>query len=330
MSYTNGTQTQSQSMNGLLEISTDTISASSITTNEITATNGTVDTLTVVNTISGTITNATNAVNSTNATNISTTQDNTNSGYLSWIKYTGSSFQDTFFSSNLFYNANENKIYADLNGIANNAINASYATTAGTATNAINSSKIGVDTTTTNASYYLTFVNNTTGNLIPYVSSNLSFNPITQMLTSTYATISQLTASNNIFINGTENATSLITGALRVLSGGMSVAQDIFLGGSINTTGDDTVGATLTVNGTGSSFANDLTVGDFLNADTLTATNGINGGSLSVSNNASVGAGLTVGGAITSPYMIANNASNFTLTYATINYNTCANVNVYR
>jgi hypothetical protein len=330
MSYTNGTQTQSQSMNGLLEINTDNISASSIITNDLTATTGSVDTLTVLNTITGTITNATNAVNATNATNatnISTTQDNTNSGYLSWIKYTGSSFQNTFFSSNLFYNANENKIYADLNGIANSAINASFATTATNATNAL---KIAVDTTTTNASHYLTFVNNITGNLIPYVSSNLSFNPITQMLTSTYATISQLTASNYIFINGTENATSVITGALRVLNGGMSVAQDIFLGGSINTTADDTVGGTLTVNGTGSNFANDLTVGDFLNVDTLTTTNGINAGSLSVSNNASVGADITVGGGITSPYMIANNASNFTLSYATINYNTCANVNVYR
>lgn len=330
MSYTNGTQTQTQSMNGLLEIDTDTITASSITTNEIIATDGTVDTLTVVNTINGTITNATNAVNSTNATNISTTQDNTNFGYLSWIKYTGSSFQDTFFSSNLFYNANENKIYADLNGIANNAINASYATTAGTATNAINASKIAVDTTTTSASYYLTFVNNITGNLIPYVSSNLSFNPITQMLTSTYATITELTASDYIFSNGTENATAIATGALQVLNGGMSVAQDFFLGGSINTTGDDTVGGTLTVNGTGSNFANDLTIGDFLNTDTLTTTNGINAGSLSVSSSASVGSDITVGGAITSPYMIANNASNFTLSYANIQYNTCASVNVYR
>jgi hypothetical protein len=306
-------------MNGLLEINTDNISASSIITNDLTATTGSVDTLTVLNTITGTITNATNAVNATNATNatnISTTQDNTNYGYLSWIKYTGSSFQNTFFSSNLFYNANENKIYADLNGIANSAINASFATTATNATNAL---KIAVDTTTTNASHYLTFVNNITGNLIPYVSSNLSFNPITQMLTSTYATIT-----------GAENATSVITGALRVLNGGMSVAQDIFLGGSINTTADDTVGGTLTVNGTGSNFANDLTVGDFLTTDSLNTTNGINAGSLSVSNNASVGAGLTIGGGITSPYMIANNASNFTLSYANIQYNTCANVNVYR
>ena len=306
MSYTNGTQTQSQSMNGLLEINTDTISASSITTNDLTATDGTVDTLTVVNTINGTITNATNAVNSTNATNIKTTQDNTNFGYLSWIKYTGESFQDTFFSTNLFYNANENKIYADLNGIANNAINSTNST------NATNASKIGVDTTTTNASHYLTFVDNITGTLFPYVSSYLSFNPITQMLTSTNATI-----------NGTDDSTSLATGALRVLNGGMSVAKDFFLGGSMNIAVDNTIGGTLTVNGEGSSFTNELSVGD------LIATDGINGGSLSVSNGASVGADLTLGGGITSPFIICNDAINYTLQYSNIQYNESASLNVY-
>jgi len=236
MSYTNGTQTQSQSMNGLLEINTDTISASSITTNDLTATDGTVDTLTVVNTINGTITNATNAVNSTNA------------------------------------------------------------------------SKIGVDTTTTNASHYLTFVNNITGTLFPYVSSYLSFNPITQMLTSTNATI-----------NGTDDSSSLATGALRVLNGGMSVAKDFFLGGSM-----DIAGA-LTVNGEGSSFTNELSVGD------LIATDGINGGSLSVSNGASVGADLTLGGGITSPFIICNDAVNYTLQYSIIQYNesSATGLNVY-
>ena len=266
MSYTNGTQTQSQSMNGLLEISTDSISASTITTDTLTATNATIDNLTATNPISGTI---------TNSINILPVQDNTNFGYLSWIKYTDGSFQPSNYSSSLFYNASENKITADLHGIADNATNATFATSATTATNAV---KIGVNTTTTNATHYPTFVNALTGNLFPFVSSDFTFNPVSKMLTSVYATVSELTTNSYIFNYGSENATSLATGALRIINGGMSVAQDFFLGGSINIAGDNTVTGTLSVAGNSNSITKDLTVGSFLNANSITSTNGINGG----------------------------------------------------
>ena len=97
---------------------------------------------------------------------------------------------------------------------------------------------------------------------------------------------------------------------------------------NLNVTTNSIVGGTLTVNGTGSSFTNELSVGDYLSADTLTAINGINGGSLSVSNNISAGADLTLGGGITSPFIICNDAQVYTLQYSLLQQNQSATINV--
>jgi predicted dinucleotide-utilizing enzyme len=60
--------------------------------------------------------------------------------------------------------------------------NASTATSATTATNATNTAV--TDDTTTNATYYPTFVSNTTGNLpITVSSTKLKYNPSTGALT---------------------------------------------------------------------------------------------------------------------------------------------------
>ena len=124
MSYTNGTQTQSQSMNGLLEISTDNITADTITTGDLIVNNDqTIDgTLTVGGTIYGTCENANNA--------LQVSVSNTTSGtkYISMFEGTGN--RPCLIDTDFYYDPSLNSL--NVFDISANTISTTDFTTTGT------------------------------------------------------------------------------------------------------------------------------------------------------------------------------------------------------
>lgn len=126
MSYTNGTQTQSQSMNGLLEISTDNITADTITTGDLIVNNDqTIDgTLTVGGTIYGTCENA------NNASQVAVSNTTSGTKYISMFEGTGN--RPCLIDTDLYYDSSANILTAT--NITGNTISTTDLTSTGTIT----------------------------------------------------------------------------------------------------------------------------------------------------------------------------------------------------
>lgn len=139
---------------------------------------------------------------------------------------------------------------------------ASWATNATTATNATNTAV--TDTTTGTGPYYITFVDNTTGNLAQRVdSTGLTYNATTNTITATASYANQaLSASYAVDATNANNITNAITNNAdnRILTatGGGTIngeANLTFDGSTLTVTGNTTITGDLSVAGT-ASFTN--------------------------------------------------------------------------
>jgi len=143
------------------------------------------NTLTCTN-ITGTCSNATDAVNATNSTNVAIATDATNATFYPTFVSTTTGNLPAKVDSDLNYNPSTNTLTCtNITGTCSNA------------TNATNSTNVAIATDATNASFYPTFVSTTTGNLPLKVDGGITYNPSTNLLTTTVSSVNVTSVSTD-------------------------------------------------------------------------------------------------------------------------------------
>ena len=199
---------------GLLDVSGNALFRGDVGINgNIYATDGTVDisgNLSVSGNITGSIENA------TNATNVGITTDVSNQSFFpTFVSATSGNLPLKVDSSGITYNPSTNILTSTFAGnLTGNVTGNVTGNLTGTATNSTNST-IAVDSS--NQSFFPTFVSATSGNLPLKVDSGITYNPSTNILTSTFA--------GNLTGNITGNVTGNVTGDLTGTSSKVNVTD---------------------------------------------------------------------------------------------------------
>jgi hypothetical protein len=162
---------------GLLDVSGNALFRGDVGVNgNIYATDGTVDISgnlavsgNITGTFAGTISDATNSIN------VGISTDSSNQSFFPTFVSTTTGNLPLKVDAGLTYNPSTNILSCDVSG-----------NLTGTATNATN---VTIATDATNATFFPTFVSTTTGNLPPKVDAGLTYNPSTNLLTTTVSSV---------------------------------------------------------------------------------------------------------------------------------------------
>lgn len=241
-------------------------------------------------------TQATTATTATNATNIGITDTTSGTGpyYITFAAASTGNTPALVDSTGLTYNATTNTITAT-SSYANRALTASNADLATTATSATNATNTAVtDTTTGTGPYYITFVDNTTGNLAQRVdSTGLTYNATTNTITATASYAAQALTASFASTAPYSGLTGVPTGIVSA-----SVLSSPSQGNAVltnNGVAGSTIGLGLTTSDSPTFTDLTLTGGD-LNATTTTTFNLINANQTTV-NFAGAATTLNIGAA---------------------------------